>query len=305
MGRAQIDALQEVRQQSIPQSEEGLRSYYEALLRASVQGLAHTDVESGPSNTSSGSVLRDLHRYSEGAARCVIGSVQPKQQRKVRDVVVDVCEEDPESKNLSHGFLASKLTATETSSSAASDDEFVRLLQTGSSSAFERLHRLYSRRLFQQIIAITRNEEDAEDALQDTFLQAFRAVRSFEGRSHIATWLTRIAINAALMKVRKRRSRSEVPFEWPSESEEYSSILNLRDPSPNPEQIHEERQRRNQLADAIERLEPTLRSTVSLWVSRDCSMAEVANVLDVSLCTIKTRVYRARKKLRRSRLRKF
>jgi hypothetical protein len=68
MGRAQINALQEVRQQSIPQSEEGLRSYYEALLRASVQGLAHTDVESGPSNTSSGSVLRDVHTYSEGAA---------------------------------------------------------------------------------------------------------------------------------------------------------------------------------------------------------------------------------------------
>ena len=145
MGRAQIDALQGVRQQSSRPSEEGLRSYYETLLRASVQGPAHTDVESGPCNTSSGSVLRDLHRYSEGAARCVIGSVQPKQQRKVRDVVVDVCEEDPESKNLSHGFLASKLTATETSSSAASDEEFVRLLQTGSSSAFERLHRLYSR----------------------------------------------------------------------------------------------------------------------------------------------------------------
>jgi hypothetical protein len=156
MGRAQIEQmgstrvrihssgvgtlLQGVRQQSIPQSEEGLRSYYEALHRASVQVLAHTDVESGPSNTSSGSVLRDVHSYSEGAARGVIGSVQPKQQRKVRDVVVDVCEEDPESKNLSHGLLASKLTATETSSSAASDDEFVRLLQTGSSSAFERLH---------------------------------------------------------------------------------------------------------------------------------------------------------------------
>jgi RNA polymerase sigma-70 factor (ECF subfamily) len=120
-------------------------------------------------------------------------------------------------------------------------DEFVRLLQTGSSLAFERLHRLYSRRLFQQIIAVTRNEEDAEDALQDTFFQAFRAIRSFEERSHIATWLTRIAINAALMKVRKCRSRSEVPLEWPSESEEDSSILDLRDPSPNPEQIHEER----------------------------------------------------------------
>ena len=70
MGRAQIDALQGVRQQSIRPSEEGLRSYYETLLRASVQGPAHTDVESGPSNTSSESVLRGVHRYSEGAARC-------------------------------------------------------------------------------------------------------------------------------------------------------------------------------------------------------------------------------------------
>ena len=321
MGRAQIGEMgstgvrahssgigtlvQGVPRQSIPQSEEGFSSHYEALLRASAQGHPHTDVESGPSNTSSESVPRGVHRYSEGAARCVIGSVQPKQQRKVQDVVVDVCEEDSESKNESHGILTSNLTATETSSFATSEDEFVRLLQSGSSSAFERLHRLYSRRLFQQIIAVTRNEEDAEDALQDTFFQAFRAVRSFEGRSRIATWLTRIAINAALMKVRKRRSRSEVPLEWPSESEEDLSILDPRDPSPNPEQIHEERQRRNQLADAIERLEPTLRSAVDLWVSRDCSIAEVANALDVSPSAIKSRMYRARKKLRRSRLRKL
>jgi hypothetical protein len=137
MGRAQIEQkgstgvrihsagvgtlLQGVRQQSVPQSEEGFCGYFEALLRASVQGLAHADVESGPSNTSSESVLRGVHRYSEGAARCVIGSVQPKQQRKVQDVVVDVCEEDSESKNESHGILASNLTATETSSFAASD----------------------------------------------------------------------------------------------------------------------------------------------------------------------------------------
>jgi RNA polymerase sigma-70 factor (ECF subfamily) len=241
---------------------------------------------------------------SEGAARFVIGSVEPRQQRKVRDVVVDVCDEDLESKNAPHGSPTTMLMGTKTSRSTAPDDEFVGLLQTGSNSAFERLHCLYSRRLFQQIIAVTRNVEDAEDGLQETFFQAFRAVRSFEGRSHIATWLTRIAINAALMKVRKRRSRSEVSFEWPSESEEDSWTFDLRDPSPNPEQIQEERQLRDLLAHAIERLDPTLRSTVALWVSRGGSMPEIASVMGVSLCTVKTRMYRARNKLRRSRLQK-
>jgi RNA polymerase sigma-70 factor (ECF subfamily) len=164
---------------------------------------------------------------------------------------------------------------------------------------------LYSRRLFRQIIAVTGDVEDAEDALQETFFQAFRAVHSFEGRSHIATWLTRIAINAALMKVRKRRSRSEVSFEWPAVSEEDTTTFDLRDPSPNPEQLHEEQQRRDLLAHAIERLDPTLRSTVTLWVSQDGSMAELATVMDVSLGTVKTRMSRARKKLRRTRLRKL
>lgn len=219
--------------------------------------------------------------------------------------MVDLDEEETESKNASHGVLSSKLTAMETSNSVESYDEFIRLLQAGSGPAFEKLHHLYARRLFKQILAVTKNEEDAEDALQDTFFQAFRAVRSFEGRAHIATWLTRIAINAALMKVRKRRSRSEVPLDRPSASEEDYPAFDLRDPSPSPEQIHEEQQRLDILAHAIDRLDPKLRSAVTLWVSMDSPMIEVANALDVSLCTIKTRMSRARKQLRRSRLRKL
>jgi RNA polymerase sigma-70 factor (ECF subfamily) len=261
------------------------------------------DVESAPSGAPSGGVMRVLACHSRGAARRVMGSTQPKRRRKVQDVVVDLCEENPESKNLSHGSTDAKLTAAQTSRSVGSDDELVKLLQSGSSSAFEKLHRLYSRRLFNQIVAVTRNVDDAEDALQDTFFQAFRAVRSFEGRSHIATWLTRIAINAALMKVRKRRTRSEVSFEWPSALEEDASTFDLLDPSPNPEQIYEEQQRRDLLAHAIERLDPTLRSTVTLWVSRGGSMAETASVMNASLCTVKARIYRARKKLQRPRLR--
>jgi choline dehydrogenase len=194
------------------------------------------------------------------------------------------------------------MTIGKTYSSTQIEDDFVRSLQDGSNSAYEKLHRLYSRRLFKQIMAITRNEEDAEDALQDTFLQAFRAIHSFEGRSQITTWLTRIAINAALMRVRKRRSRAELPFEWPSELDEEPSIYEARDPSPNPEQACEQRQRRNQLTDAIENLEPTLRSAISLWVFWDGSVKDVANALDVSVSAIKTRVHRARQKLRGSRV---
>ena len=184
-----------------------------------------------------------------------------------------------------------------------SDEEFVRLLQDGSSSAFEKLERLYSRRLFKQIVAITKNHEDAEDALQDTFLKAFLSLRSFEGRSHIATWLMRIAINMALMKVRKRRSLDELSFEGPSQSEQDSLTYNLRSSALNPEELYEQQQRSSYLIDAIQLLKPTLRTTVNVWIAEDCSLKEVAKILNVSTVAIKTRVHRARRRFRDSHLR--
>jgi RNA polymerase sigma-70 factor (ECF subfamily) len=89
-------------------------------------------------------------------------------------------------------------------------DILVQSAQSGSHYAFEALQNRYSRRLFKQIMAITRHHEDAEDALQETLCKAFVAMAQFERRCHIYTWMSRIAINCALMKVRKRRHLQEL-----------------------------------------------------------------------------------------------
>lgn len=81
---------------------------------------------------------------------------------------------------------------------------------TESSACFAELYATYSRRLYNTIFAITKNHEDAEDALQETFLRAYTGIHAFEGRSAIYSWLTRIAINSALIVLRKRRVRPEL-----------------------------------------------------------------------------------------------
>src|ERR1700751_2102069 len=85
--------------------------------------------------------------------------------------------------------------------------------QVESPIAFQNLYALYASRLYKSIFRITKNAQDAEDALQDTFLRAYLAIQTFEGRSSIYSWLTRIAVNAALMILRKRRARAEVLFD--------------------------------------------------------------------------------------------
>ena len=90
----------------------------------------------------------------------------------------------------------------------ATQDGIVAAAQAGSSAAFAELHSIYSGRLYQTILSITRNPHDAEEALQETFFKAYRAIKTFEGKSKIYSWLTRIAINSALMILRKRRIRS-------------------------------------------------------------------------------------------------
>ena len=167
----------------------------------------------------------------------------------------------------------------------------------GSSAAFEELQSRYSRRLYKRIFSITRNREDAEDALQETFLRAYMALDSFEGRSQFASWLTRIAINSALMTLRKRRSRAEVSFDSPSESEEHPPLFDVRDTALNPEQIYDQRQRCYSTLRAVHRLHPKLRSALSVWMDQECSMKDVARTLDLSLAAVKARLHRARKRL--------
>lgn len=183
---------------------------------------------------------------------------------------------------------------------AARDMELVVAARAGSSAAFEELQGIYSRRLYNRIFSMTRNREDAEDALQDTFLRAYVALDSFEGRSQFASWLTRIAINSALMTLRKRRRRSEISFDLPSEPEEHSQLFDVYDPAMNPEQIYDQQQRCYRALRAVYKLHPKLRTTLSTWMNQECSLKEVARTLDLSVPAVKSRLHRARKRLNRN-----
>src|ERR1700733_12206907 len=116
-------------------------------------------------------------------------------------------------------------------------DAIVLAAQAGSPAAFTELHSIYSGRLYKTILSITRNPHDAEEALQETFLRAYLAIKTFEGKSKISTWLTRIAVNSALMILRKQRGRSEVLFDPQPDDRCEAIAFELRDSTPNPEEL--------------------------------------------------------------------
>ncbi|WP_260739072.1 RNA polymerase sigma factor [Tunturiibacter lichenicola] len=182
----------------------------------------------------------------------------------------------------------------------AYDEKLLHAAKAGSHTAFEELQKIYASRLYKCIRSITRNHEDAEDALQDTLIRAYRALPSFEGRSSLSTWLTRIAINSALMIIRKRRSRPEISLEQPLDPGEESSLFDVIDNGMNPEQLCDQEQRCDRIQHAIHRLDPTSRTTLLIRISKETPIREIAHDLDVSLASAKSRLYRARKRLTRS-----
>lgn len=195
------------------------------------------------------------------------------------------------------GELLSRSGIADVESVSLRDGELVSAVRAGSSAAFEKLQKLYSHRLYKQIVSITRNHEDAEDALQDTFLRAFLRIDSFEGKSQLSTWLTRIAINSALMCLRRRRNRVEVSLQEHSESGEEIYSFDICDTTLNPEEICDSKQRFTRMLSAIERLDPKLQTAIKIWISKDCSVKEIAWTLDVSIASVKSRLYRARTRL--------
>jgi RNA polymerase sigma-70 factor, ECF subfamily len=180
--------------------------------------------------------------------------------------------------------------------------ELVSAARAGSASAFAELQRRYSRRLYRAIYAITKNHEDAEDTLQDTFLRAFVAIRNFEGRSSIGSWMTRIAINSALMILRKRRSHPEICFQFPVEAGEELPPFALNDSAPNPEQHFDQHQRCARILSAIRGLDPTLRSAVFSRIEIEGSIKEIAFALNITETALKSRLLRARKRLAGTRV---
>ncbi len=175
--------------------------------------------------------------------------------------------------------------------------QLVAAARSGSAAAFAELREIYAQRVYRKLLIITKNREDAEDALQDTFLRAYTALHTFEERASFYTWITRIAINSALMILRRRRIRPEVSFDRPSESEEEIPGFEFKDTGPNPEHLCVHRQRYARTLRSIGKLQPRLRQVIEMKMRDNCSAREIAQALQISEAAVKSRLSRARARL--------
>jgi len=198
------------------------------------------------------------------------------------------------------GFVDQELFVDFKQGRAIRDRQLVSEAQAGSSESFAQLECLYRSKLYNTVFAITKNREDAEDALQDAFLRAYVALPHFEGRSSVYSWLTRIAINSALMILRRRRAHPEVCVDFPSE--EGNHPFEVKDTALNPEQMCAQKQRWMDLLYAIERLDPKLQAPIQVLLVRECSMSEIAKALDITVAAVKARLHRARRRLTSTRV---
>jgi RNA polymerase sigma factor (sigma-70 family) len=147
---------------------------------------------------------------------------------------------------------------------AWSEEQLIAAAKTGRRAPFGELCERHVKKVFRVIYRIMRNREDAEDAVQECFLSAFVHLKDFDGRSQFVTWLTRIAINAALMKLRKNRGAREVPIDEPNPPCELERHNEIQDDAPDPEETYRLRERREILNTAILRLRLRARNVVEL-----------------------------------------
>ena len=169
--------------------------------------------------------------------------------------------------------------------------------QKGDSQAVEMLFRRYQRPLFQTALRVLGNAEDAEDALQDGFLSAYRNLKRFEGRSQFSTWLTRIVINAALMRRRSAKARPAVSLDETPREDELPAAERFADDGLNPEQVFENTEIREMINENLDELSPLLRTAFVLREVQGFSTGEAARKLGVTENTLKARLWRARHQL--------
>jgi RNA polymerase sigma-70 factor, ECF subfamily len=184
-------------------------------------------------------------------------------------------------------------------SKIAREDEhlLVTAAKRGDQSAFEELVNRYEKKIFRLTMNITRNTEDAEDAMQDAFMKAYSHLNTFEEGSRFYTWLVRIAANEALMRLRKRRP-NQFSLDEPIEGEEEAIPRDIQDWGPSPEQRYAQSEMREILNGAIDQLSPDFRVVFVLRDIEDLSTEETASTLGISEAAVKSRLLRARLRLR-------
>jgi RNA polymerase sigma-70 factor (ECF subfamily) len=179
----------------------------------------------------------------------------------------------------------------------AKDEMLVAEAVRGSSAAFETLFQRHQQKMFHVALSRLQNAQDAEDAVQQAFQQAFVHLKSFQGQSRFSTWLTRITINESLMLLRKRRP-GHVSIEGNQTVDEESFTLEIKDQAATPEEQYGQREIHSVLSGAIDELRPILRTVVNLTEIGELSTRKTAETLGVRVGTVKARTFRARRLLR-------
>jgi RNA polymerase sigma-70 factor (ECF subfamily) len=187
----------------------------------------------------------------------------------------------------------------EYSATKMSDEMLASRAKSGDPDAFVELSKRHANRVFQATYRVTRNRQDAEDALQDAFLNAFTHMKGFEGRSSFSTWLTRIAINSALMILRKKRNCYEIPIDG-GDRPVGNSTWEPPCPIDDPERQYVRAERHKLLRKAIHQLPPVYREVIQLRQAKERSVREISQSLGITVSAVKSRMSRAKSALRTS-----
>jgi RNA polymerase sigma-70 factor (ECF subfamily) len=182
----------------------------------------------------------------------------------------------------------------------ASEAAFVTRLRAGEPDAFEQLVRNYTPRLLRVARRLLGNDDEARDALQDAFISVFRSIRSFEAGSRLSTWLHRVVVNAALMKLRTRRRHPEEEIEkyLPLFQEDGHQIVPSVEWMESAETALQRKEMRQLVRAAIDRLPDTYRTVLLLRDIEEMNTEETAEILGISTTAAKLRLHRARQALR-------
>jgi len=183
---------------------------------------------------------------------------------------------------------------------SAGDAQLVAAAKRGDDLAFETIVKRHRQRIFGLAFRYTRSREDAEDIVQQTFAKAFIHLRGFEGRSSFSTWLRSIAINHALMLLRKRRALRELPIDDSSNDEGTTPAPEITDASPDPEASYLQGERARILSAAVGELSLGMQRAIELQELGELTIGETARHMGLSVSAVKARLFRARKCLAKS-----
>lgn len=178
-----------------------------------------------------------------------------------------------------------------------SDHDLIARVRNGEGAAFEKLMRRYNQRIFRTARAVLRDEAEAEDVVQETFVRAFRHLEQFEERSSVGTWLTRIAVNEALSRLRRSQRFNVLDSET---NQEEGGSYSVESKQPGPEEQASSQELRSVLTAAIDSLSQELRTVFVLREIEGLSTLETSEALQLTSEAVRVRFHRARQALRRA-----